>query len=279
MVNSPIWKDTFYSASTSALTYYVTVDGITIFNGRAFARPSTNNILININKICQNYLSNELPDFREFTTSAVTNQEACKVFSLYNTNGTLLEQYRFLYDWSYSDEATFTGNYIMSRPINGHYATGMFVFNTVFDGTVVTNNISKTNGSYCGDYAIYYLNGYGGWDSYLFEGKARKYDGFSQYEYNRVFNNNSIEFEENRYISEVKGEYELSTGLLTDEEADNFAFNLVGSNACYLHNLKTDKIFPVVIDESNIEYKKYVNDRRMIEYTIRVKDSQNKIRK
>lgn len=280
MVNAPIWLDTLYSATTTGLSYYISVDGEPIFNGRAFARPNSNTISININKICQNYLSNELPDFRNYVSETVTHPNACRDFYLYNSGGTALESFRFLYDWSYEVPDMTTG-FTMSHPINQHYAYGQFIFNTQYasTGTVSTTIVSNSNTGYCGDYAIYYLNAYGGWDSYLFEGKCRKMDNLTQYEYNKAFSNNTIEFEKNRYISEIEGSYELSTGLLTDEQADNFAFNLVGTNKAYLHNLGTGDIFPVMIDETNIEYKKYKNDRKIIEYTIRVKESQNRIRR
>lgn len=279
MVNAPIWKDTVYTASTTGLSYYIQTDSETIFNGRAFAKPNSNYIVININKIVQNYLDNSLSDFRSYSATTLSASSAYREFKLYSTNGTLLETYWFLYDWSYLDEAVFNGTYSMSRPINNHFADGMYQFNTVLSSGSVTNHLERVNGSYCGEYAMYYLNAYGGWDSYLFEGKCRKYDNFTQYEYNRSFNNNTIEFEKNRYISEVEETYELGTGLMEDEEAENFSFNLVGTNQAYLHNLKTDEIFPVMVDEATIEYKKYSNDRKMIEYIIRVKSSQNRIRR
>lgn len=280
MIKVPVWKDVTYSASTSAISYYITVDDTTIFNGKAFAKPNGNNISINVSKIVLNYLANELPDFRGYSATTVTAPMAYREFKLYNTNGTLLETYYFLYDWSYTDDAVFTSAYTMSRPINTHNATGMFSFTTVLSGNDVTNNITKVvNGNACGEYAMYYLNAFGGWDSFLFEGKCRKYDSFNQYEYNRVFNNTTIEFEKNRYVTEVEGSYELSTGLMTDEQAANFSFNLIGTNQAYLHNLLTDEVFPIMVDEGSIEYKKYRNDKKMIEYTIRVKTSQNRIRR
>ena len=279
MVYVPIWKDTVFTASTTGMTYYIQVDGETIFNGRAFAKPNDDYISININKIVLNYLINELPDFRNSDEGSYVASQGCRDFYLYQTNGTLLETYRFLYDWSYTDEAQFTGTYNMSRPINNHYAYGMYRFYTDFYDGDVTNHYEKVIGDYCGKYAIYYLNAFGGWDSFLFEGKCRKYDTFTQYEYNRTFNNTTIDFERNRYISEVEGVYELSTGILTDEEAANFSFNLIGTNQAYLHNMETDEIFPVMIDESSIEYKTYRNDKKMVEYTIRVKSSQNRIRR
>ena len=105
------------------------------------------------------------------------------------------------------------------------------------------------------------------------------YDSFTQYEYNKSFNNTTPQFEKGRYISEIETRYELSTGWLNDTEAYNFSRNLVGTNVAYLHNLNDGRIFPIILDETEVEYKKYKNDRHLIEYTIRVKESQNRIRK
>ena len=274
-VVAPIWRDIYYTSTADTLTYYIMNGGTTIFNGRAFKRPDSADLKININRICQNYLSNELPDaFTAVTASTtITNYEAVKDFQLYSSGGTLLETYRFSYDWSYD------GSLYGSR-INQHYANGMLGMATSKSDDCYENTIWRRSGDYCGDYAIYYLDSYGCWRDFLFEGNCKMFDSYTQYEYNRSFNNNTVEFERGRYISEITTSYELSTGWLSDSEAFNFSRNLVGSNIAYLHNLKTDKISPVIIDESGVEYKENkTNGRHLIEYTIRVKESQNKIRK
>ena len=274
MVTNPIWKDTIYQTSASTLQYRINVDGNTVFSGRAYKMPNASNLEINVNRICQNYLSNELP--LEFTgvtaTTSYPNDNAVKDFVLLDNNGNELETYRFYYDWGY-DEGT-------SQAINNHYASGQFKFVTTRNNEEYINTITiQGESDYCGDYAMYYLDSYGCWQSFLFEGKTRKFNNFTQYEYNRSFNNTTVEFERGRYISEIETRYELGTGWLTDSESENFARNLVGTNMAYLHNLSTGRIFPVVIDESEIEYKKFKNDRQLIEYVITVVDSQNKIRK
>lgn len=278
MIEEPIWKDVYYTSTADTLTYYIKLGGETIFNGRAFKRPDSADLKININRICQNYLSNELPEaFTAITSYTVlTSTTAVKDFLLYSSGGTLLETYRFSYDWSYDTQSR------IGSAINGHYAVFQYIMSTVKYDTYYTNIIRQqgANTSYCGDYAIYYLDSYGCWRSFLFEGNCRMFDDFTQYEYNRSFNNTTVEFERGRYISEITTSYELSTGWLSDSEAFNFARNLVGSNIAYLHNLKTDKISPIIIDESGVEYKENrTNGRHLIEYTIRVKESQNKIRK
>lgn len=274
MVTNPIWKDTEYTSSTSSLTYYIKVDGNIIFNGRAYREPDATGLTINVNRVCQNYLSNELPEaFTGVTSATYTNGEAVKDFLLYNSNGTLLETYRLSYDWSY-DSAT-TGS-----PINGHYASNQKVINTTKGTSAYTNTITTANTNYCGDYAIYYLDSYGCWKSFLFEGNCKMADNFTQYEYNKSFKNTTVQFEKGRYISEIETSYELSTGWLTDEQSYNFSRNLVGTNMAYLHNLKTNRISPIIIDEQSIDYKEYrTNGNHLVEYTINVKESQNRIRK
>ena len=45
----------------------------------------------------------------------------------------------------------------------------------------------------------------------------------------------------------------------------------------FLHNLKTNKIMPVVVDNNEAEYKTFKNNgKHMVNYTINVKASQKK---
>lgn len=132
---------------------------------------------------------------------------------------------------------------------------------------------------YCGDMALYYLNAQGGWDSFLIEGDVIKKDNYTIYEYNKSFNNQTIDFERNRYLNEIETAYELHTGWLSDRESDILAKNLLGSNKVYAHNLKTNKIFPVVITDTSVDYKKHKTEKKLVSYTINIVESQNKIRR
>ena len=147
-------------------------------------------------------------------------------------------------------------------------------------GKEVTIASSVTyNVRYCGDYGAYYTNSHGGWDAFLFEGKCKKKDTFKSYATDRPFNNNTIEFETKTYLNDITEEYELNTGWLTDRQAENFAKNLVQSTTIYLHDLADNKIFPVVITDTEVEYKKFADDRKLVSYTLQVKASQKKIRR
>ena len=67
---------------------------------------------------------------------------------------------------------------------------------------------------------------------------------------------------------------------MTETEAENFAENLIKSTRVYAHDLRTDKIFPMVIDESSAEFKTYAtNSRKPISYTLKIKASQTKTRR
>lgn len=282
MIVNPIWKDTEYSVDADVLSYYITYNTEIVFRGKAYRKPDADVLSVNINKICQNYLSNELPDnFFLLNEHNFVNTNAVGEFNLYNAdNNTLLEEYRFYYDWSY-DENYNNINYNKSSEINSHYTDGMLYLFTNKSGTGYTNYVySLGETGYCGDYAIYYLDSYGCWLGFLFEGYCRKTDNYTQYEYNKSFDNTTIQFEQGRYISEINTTYELTTGWLEDSQAENFAKNLVGSNMAYLHDLRNGRIFPVLIDETGVDYKTYkTNGRHLVSYTIRVRESQNRIRK
>ena len=132
---------------------------------------------------------------------------------------------------------------------------------------------------YCGDYGAYYSNSHGGWDCFLFEGKCKKKDTFQSYAIDRPFDNNTIEHETKTYLNDITEEYELNTGWLTDSQAENFAKNLIESTTIYLHDLADNRIFPVVITDTEAEYKKFSDDRKLVNYTLQVKSSQKRIRR
>lgn len=273
MVISPIWKDVSYTSSTTPLKYSIYIDNMEIFNGIAYARPNTDYVVFNINKICQNWLGSVLPDIRTYT-GTYTHENAFRTFVLKDESGNTLETYKFLYDWSYDDY--FTGQTCsLNRDINGKNAYGQVMFQTNFNTSAVTTTVTRAAGNTCGEYALYYLNRYGGWDSFLIEGNVVKKDSYEKYYTNKSFNNTSLDFERKVYNNQITTSYELITGWLTDAQSNNLAFNLLPSNAAYLHDLVKDEIKPIVITNSETEYKKYRNGKKLCNYKITVENSQS----
>lgn len=282
-IKAPIWQDIYYTSTAfSALSYAVQIVGAqTIYTGRAFRKPYASAITINISKICQDYIKDSFRDvdFRTLAESSYEHPDSYLEFNLLNlANGAVLETYGFVYDWSY-EEWDGSGRTV-SNAINTHYATGMYRFVTL----CLTNGILRTTvippvtlGNTCGEIALYYKNRKGGWDQFLIEGTWTKKDEYTKYTYNRSFNNNTLEFENGTYHSQIVTSYQLNTGWLNDQESDNLAFNLLSSNEVYLHNLCEDKVYPVVIKDNSATYKTYKNNsRKLVNYQINVEESQRK---
>lgn len=285
-VSQVIWRDTYYTSTEDSLSYTIQLDGSVIFSGKAFKAPDASYLYINISKICANFLAQDIDGLLSGTLTQ-TNTEAFRIFELVDGDGITLETYRFLYGWNYgeADAAPESGASItLSNPVNGHYSGNQWKPFTRFAFDAVTTS-QNSNADYdtevlCGKYAIIYLNALGGWDTFLFEGYCKKSDNITQYTTDRSFNNQTPQFEANRYISEISTSYELNTGWLTDEQAENFAWNVVNSNKVYLHNLVDDKVIPAVITDTAVNYQTYeTNGRKLAQYTLKLKESQTKIRR
>ena len=144
MVISQIWKDVSYTSSTTPLKYTISIGDSEIFNGIAYARPGSEYVIFNINKICQNWVSSNLPDIRTYT-GTYTHENAYKTFLLKDASGNTLETYKFLYDWSYDDY--FTGQTCnLNKPINGKSVYGQVMFSSNFNGSAVTTTVTNSTG-------------------------------------------------------------------------------------------------------------------------------------
>lgn len=286
-VIAPIYRDTVYIYTGASLDYSITLNGETIFNGRAFAAPGEDYIYININRICENYLSNnEIEPLLDGTEQSVTAPMAFREFLLLNQSGETLETYYFLYDYDYDDPFGFNPDeMVLSNPITDACDGRSLNLYTVYDynGGGVTNSTSSPayTRPVCGaEYALYYLNARGGWDCFIIEGNSERTDKVDRHSYNRTYNNQTIEYEKNTYISEITTSWKLNTGILDDVQAHNMCWNLLSSNRVYLHDLNNDLIIPVIItNSSNIYYTYKNNNKQPIQYEIDLTESQTKLRK
>lgn len=130
--------------------------------------------------------------------------------------------------------------------------------------------------SYCGPAALYYQNSRGGIDAFLVEGGCKRTDKYTQSDYYKTYDNTTIEFGRNRYLTEITPQWELSTGWLADDEAERLCRNLLPSTMVWLHLLDEDEIYPVVINDQQAEYKTYENQKnQLVYYKINVAASQN----
>jgi hypothetical protein len=130
----------------------------------------------------------------------------------------------------------------------------------------------------CYDYCLYYVNAYGGWDSLLIQGNSKKNDKITSSYYNKSYNNTTTAFGKVKYNNLINTTYTLFTDWFTDEEQSKL-HHLLESTEVYLHDLNNDVVIPVVITNTNCEWKTFSNNGKKKFYNeIIVESSQEKIR-
>lgn len=287
----PIWQDvrcTLVSTGSSIENYYIADgNGTKLFTGRAYTYPGNTDFSFVPNKIAENYIDLDLDGLTSLQAGSMVHEQASKQFIVRDSDTErLLGNYTFYWNWS--NDTSINSNptvedSILSVPVNGHYSIDMYKFQTkipVNSSAVTTDwsyGVTSDKGytvSACGDYALYYLNRNGGFDSFLIEGKVVESDVFSRSEYEKYGYGNI------RYRNEITHSWEFGTGWLTDKQSRTIAKHLFSSNKIYLHDMtaeSTGKLVPVDIVDTEVEYKTFANERKMVAYTIKVRESNKSV--
>lgn len=295
MVYKSIWEDAIYTVTgMTFFRYNIMADSGTtlIYSGKAYVKPNTNDIEINVARIVQDYLNSSLnPDSftgNTFATGATVEPYATFDCSLIDEKENVLEEYKFLNCWDYKTKfAIMYGagmNYPLSNPVNTHNASGMYRFQSVF--TKTGHNVQTTisdaivSNHYCGDGALYYANNLGGWDSLLIEGTINKSESYERYQIQRNYKVDTLEFGRKTICHTSQLSWTLNTHYMTDTESEKFAANVIGTPLAYFHDLKEDKIYPVTIDEKSVEYKQFKsNGRKFAQYSFTITSAQDRQRR
>lgn len=133
--------------------------------------------------------------------------------------------------------------------------------------------------STCRRYQLLYKNNYGGYDTFLVEGRDKQTDSWTNYSIKKDFKNTEKGFRTQHYLKDVTTKQSLYTGWLTDEQSLRMD-NLLESTMVYLCDLEEDTVIPVVITDTSWEKKTYGNQgKKLVAYAINVEYSQNKIRR
>ena len=260
-----IWKDTYWTGGSGSFT--ISAGSTTVMTGIAQAKPGEAYANVNIARLVEDNLVHSAPSFTAGYT--VTHDDAIKVFTV---NG---NAFTFQWDWSYTDRVLDQYT-VFNFNIKNSWATNQLRFTTALNSGALKTTTLQTTANTCGEYAIYYLNRYGGWDSFLFEGKCTRKDSISGQTLTREYDNNdSHAFGLVNYYTSITPKWELGTGWLSDAQAEIFAFNVIPSTMVYLHNLVENTIFPVVITNTEAEYKQKTRQERRINYVLNVTKSQD----
>lgn len=128
-------------------------------------------------------------------------------------------------------------------------------------------------------YVLYYENAYGGIDAMPVEGNATLTDKITAYTTKNQVRVPSTSYSYRRYLNEIQKTWEFKTGYLSDLQASRM-HHLIESTMVYVYDIYADTLYPVVMDESSLTYKTYKNQgRKFFNYSFKVRESQDKIRK
>ena len=287
-----IWEDAIYAATGQTSFIYNIYDenNTLLYTGKAYSRPNTGLIEINVSQIVRNYLNCEFPaeafNLSTFQEGQVILPNAVLGFTLTNEKGTELESYKFLNCWDYKTFYRFidntTMNYNINQPVNNHTAIGQYTFNSTLlktDKVRVAIGSVDSGATSCGYGALYYSNSLGGWDSFLIEGKMLKKNTYTKYEIDNAYRANTLQYGHKTLNNTISESWELETHYLTDGESKKLTANLFGSVNVYFHDFVENKIYPVVITDTSVEVKNWKNQgKKHYLHKINIKSAQDKMR-
>lgn len=162
-------------------------------------------------------------------------------------------------------------------------ASGTAVFKASSYGDVaamVINGVRYDVADTCSRYALYYVNAYGGWDSLLIEGNHSEVDTLTRWTREVEYDNRNVQ-NRGRYnhVNEIVKSLTLHTSWLSDEQSARM-HHLLNSTDVYLGDIATGAMIPVVLTDTQTEYKTYKgNGGRLVNYAINVTIAQERIRR
>lgn len=160
-----------------------------------------------------------------------------------------------------------------------HLQCGDFAGYTPGTIVIINNLVRLELVEQCADYCIYYMNRIGGWDWLLVKGRSIKKDKINRLQYKKNYVAQDMsDFNKVTYSGMINETWELSTSWLTDSQSEKMP-DLLESNKVLLHDLRNIYITPVLVTNSNVEYKTYKNQgRKLYSYSIEVEASKPKFR-
>lgn len=294
----PIWKNTIYSEVVSGeyIEYHIDdVSGTVLYAGKVYKYPNSNSVEFCVNDAISNYLT--IMPFPETDGNTLydTWQQS---FSLVTSSGNS-DSYTFNNDWSYEgtlQQINPISNIVDSNQlfvcsgtntyftigstrytVNGTYRldlsklllpcdTKIKVYNN--NSLIWTYSVDDTNK----EYVIYWANKYGGWDFLPIKGNTVRTDNIESNKYTKIQN---YTLYDTKYLNTIKPSWKLYSGWLKGNLSD-----LISSIDVKLYDLKTKKLYNVVITDSQAEYKNYKNNgNHLVSYEINCEMSNDYTRK
>ena len=130
-------------------------------------------------------------------------------------------------------------------------------------------------GGGCGQYALYYVNAYGGWDTLAVLANTKRVDALTHYNLDKEYSNTATHNRgRQNYVNEVVTKLTFYTHYLTDEQSARM-HHLLNSPTVYLHDVEKNHVWPIVLTGSSNERKR----NGLNQYAIDAELAQNRIRR
>lgn len=310
-----IWKD--YEVGFGAVAesdFTIELDGSTIYSGHAVRRPDQTSLNVRINDICADYLDHAVPVVSSLVSTA---EDSAATFVVKDGGGTTVDTVQFVSDWSFDHDHSVS---TLADPVNGRVSAAQSLVLSVLGSSSTTATLVYKNGSTgsvsvaasagpvqvlsiplssytnlaritvsgktytvvdaCHEFALLYVNSFGGWDTLLMEGRSQEVDSYERSTMTQRYDNAVIS---NRgrveYVNEVTRHWTLRTGWLSDLESFRM-HHVLGSPHVFLYDLVDGVIRPVVITDESCQYKTFKgNGSRLVSYTVDVDLAQTMIRR
>ena len=182
------------------------------------------------------------------------------------------------YKWKYQDHAIISVGKSTSQDI---YSISPILDNNkvIVDSMTLPITFVPLNNTACGRYALYYLQPNGGWSQYLFTSPlSRRNDKIERLELKKASRSINLSFGRTNYVNRITRRWELVTGHITDEESWKIASYLIPSKQVYIHDLCEGFIEPVVIVDTDSDFKSYRNQKhKKYSFTITVESSRERV--
>ena len=144
----------------------------------------------------------------------------------------------------------------------------------------INGSTFPVDSSTCHNYALYYVNAYGGWDSLLLTGRVQEQDNYTRHNQSVEYDNTTIDGRGTRnFVNEIAKTFTLQTGWI-DELGASRMHHLLGSTFVLLHDLNTGDVMPVVLTNADCPFKTHGGEgNRLINYTIEATLAQERTRR
>lgn len=279
-------------------------DGVTVYTGKAVRRPDETTLTVKVSDIAADILAGRLLN----VSDPFTDYEAFAA-GVTVAGNSVTESVDFVNDWSYDRDKSYGATFILSDPIDflvdgrqtlavtGYWGGSETATLTLSDGTSSTQDIGITGGgtwtldlatiadlasvtvggvtwtveSSCRDYALHYVNAYGGWDTLLIRGGWKRTDTVARSLHGKAYDNT---YAYNRgtvnYLNGVTRSWTLNTGWMTDD-ASGRTTHLTESVLVYLEDIAAGELLPVTVDDTTLTRKTYKSEgRRLVNHQITV---------